>query len=116
MDDELSVLDITAQMIDRLGYTVLQARSGREAIERFRENSDRVSLVILDMTMPEMSGGEVFDELKRMDSQVKVLLASGYSMQGQAREIMNRGCIGFIQKPYNMEGLSIKLKSILSAK
>jgi PAS domain S-box-containing protein len=115
VDDELSVLDVTAQMIERLGYTVLKAHSGQEAIEGFRENATRVSLVILDMTMPGMSGGEVFDELKRMDSRVKVLLASGFSLQGQAREIMNRGCIGFIQKPYNMEGLSIKLKSILSA-
>ena len=115
VDDEHSVIEITAQMIGRLGYTVLRARSGREAIARFRENSDRVSLVILDMTMPEMSGGEVFDELKRMDPNVKVLLASGYSMQGQAREIMNRGCIGFIQKPFTMEDLSFKLKSILSA-
>ena len=115
VDDEDSVLEVTAKMIERLGYTVVRARSGREAIERFRENSDRVSLVILDMTMPEMSGGEVFDELKRMDPDVKVLLASGYSMQGQAREIMNRGCIGFIQKPFNMADLSFKLKSILSA-
>jgi len=60
-----------------------------------------------------MGGGEVFDELKRISRRVKVLLASGYSMQGQAREIINRGCIGFIQKPFTMEDLSFKLKSVL---
>ena len=113
VDDEESVMEVTAQMIERLGYTVIKAHSGREAIERFRENSDRVSLVILDMIMPEMGGGEVFDELKRISRNVKVLLASGFSLQGQAREIMNRGCVGFIQKPFTMEDLSFKLRSVL---
>jgi PAS domain S-box-containing protein len=113
VDDEDTVLEVTAQMIERLGYTVIRARSGREAIERFQESSDRVSLVILDMIMPEMGGSEVFDELRRINRRVKVLLASGYSMLGQAREIMNRGCIGFIQKPFTMEDLSFKLRSVL---
>ena len=67
--------------------------------------ADRISLVILDMIMPEMGGGEVFDQLKRINPRVKVLLASGYSMQGQAREIMNRGCTDFIQKPFTMEDI-----------
>jgi DNA-binding NtrC family response regulator len=66
------------------------------------------------MIMPEMGGGEVFDQLKRIDPRVKVLLASGYSMQGQAREIMNRGCIGFIQKPFTLQDLSIRLLGILN--
>jgi two-component system, cell cycle sensor histidine kinase and response regulator CckA len=115
VDDEPAVLEVTAQMIERLGYTVTLARSGREAIERFREKPGGFSLVILDMIMPEMGGGEVFDQLKRIQPQVKVLLASGYSMQGQAREIMNRGCIGFIQKPFNLQDLSIRLHSILNS-
>jgi PAS domain S-box-containing protein len=114
VDDEQAVLEITAQMIERLGYTVTQARSGREAIERFRENPDGFSLVILDMIMPGMGGGEVFDQLKRIQPRVKVLLASGYSMQGQATEIMNRGCIGFIQKPFTLQDLSLRLQSILN--
>jgi len=116
VDDEDAVLDVTARMIERLGYTVLRARSGSEAIECFKQNPDRVSLVILDMIMPNLSGGDVFDELKRISPRVKVLLASGYSMQGQAREIMNRGCIGFIQKPFTMEDLSLKLRSALTPK
>jgi CheY-like chemotaxis protein len=114
VDDEQTVLEVTAQMIERLGYTVTQARSGREAIDRFQENPDGFSLVILDMIMPEMGGGEVFDQLKRIYPCVKVLLASGYSMQGQAREIMNRGCIGFIQKPFTLQDLSIRLQAILN--
>jgi DNA-binding NtrC family response regulator len=69
--------------------------------------------VILDMIMPETGGGEVFDELKRINPEVRVLLASGYSMQGQARTIMNRGCTGFIQKPFTMDDLSLKLRAAL---
>jgi len=114
VDDEQAVLDVTAKMIERLGYTVTQAFSGREAIDRFREAPEVFSLVILDMIMPEMGGGEVFDQLKRIHPRVKVLLASGYSMQGQAREIMNRGCIGFIQKPFTLQDLSIRLQAILN--
>ncbi len=114
VDDEQTVLEVTAQMIERLGYTVTRARTGREAIERFRESPAGFSLVILDMIMPEMGGGEVFDQLKRIHPRVKVLLASGFSMQGQAREIMNRGCIGFIQKPFTLQDLSIRLQDILS--
>jgi CheY-like chemotaxis protein len=116
VDDEGAVLEVTARMIERLGYTVLTARSGGEAIECFKQNADRVSLVILDMIMPNVGGGEVFDELKRINPRVKVLLASGYSMQGQARQIMNRGCIGFIQKPFTMQDLSLKLRSALAAR
>jgi PAS domain S-box-containing protein len=113
VDDELTVLDVTACMIERLGYTVVKAASGREAVALFRAEPTAFHLVILDMIMPEMRGGEVFDELKRIHPGIKVLLASGYSMQGQAREIMNRGCTGFIQKPFTMEDLSQKLQAVV---
>ncbi len=114
VDDEDTVLEVTAEMIRRLGYTVLIARSGREALERFAEHQTEIRMVILDMIMPEMSGGDLFDRLKKINPAVKVLLASGFSMQGQAREIMQRGCSGFIQKPFSLEDLSVKVKLILS--
>jgi two-component system cell cycle sensor histidine kinase/response regulator CckA len=113
VDDEAIVLDVTAAMTRRLGYTVLTARSGREAIETYTEHADQISAVILDMIMPEMGGGEVFDQLKRINPRVKVLLASGYSMQGQAREIMNRGCDGFLQKPFTLEDFSVRIRSLI---
>jgi CheY-like chemotaxis protein len=113
VDDELSVLEVTAAMIERLGYTVVMAASGHEALAIYRREPERFRLVILDMIMPETGGGEVFDKLKRINPGVRVLLASGYSMQGQAREIMSRGCTGFIQKPFSMEDLSRKLQDAL---
>ena len=113
VDDELSVLEVTARMMERLGYTVVMAASGHEALTLYRGDPGRFRLVILDMIMPETGGGEVFDELKRINPEVRVLLASGYSMQGQARTIMNRGCTGFIQKPFTMDDLSLKLQAAL---
>jgi two-component system cell cycle sensor histidine kinase/response regulator CckA len=113
VDDEAIVLDVTAAMTRRLGYTVLTARSGQEAIETYTKHADRISAVILDMIMPEMGGGEVFDQLKRINPRVKVLLASGYSLQGQAREIMNRGCDGFLQKPFTLEDFSVRIRALI---
>jgi CheY-like chemotaxis protein len=66
------------------------------------------------MIMPDMGGGETYDRLKKINSEIKVLLSSGYSINGQASEIMNRGCDGFIQKPFNVEQLSMKIRGILS--
>jgi PAS domain S-box-containing protein len=114
VDDEEAVLEVTAELIRRLGFTVLCARSGKQALEIFARERDRIDVVIVDMIMPEMSGGEVFDQLKRASPRVKVLLASGYSIQGQAREIMDRGCDGFLQKPFTVDDLSVRLRSIIS--
>ena len=69
--------------------------------------------MILDMIMPDMGGGEAFDQLKQIRSDVKVLLSSGYSLNGQASEIMEKGCDGFIQKPFDMRLLSKKIREIL---
>jgi CheY-like chemotaxis protein len=96
-----------------LGYQVIVALSGEEAIEKYKGNKDEVDIVILDMIMPVMGGGETYDQLKEIDPNIKVLLSSGYSIDGRATEILNRGCDGFIQKPFNMEKLSQKIREIL---
>jgi PAS domain S-box-containing protein len=114
IDDEDMVIDIGGQILERLGYRALTARSGKEAIEIYRTNKNKINIVILDMIMPEMGGGETYDRLKKINPDIKVLLSSGYSINGQASEIMNRGCNGFIQKPFNMEQLSGKIRDILS--
>jgi CheY-like chemotaxis protein len=69
-------------------------------------------MVILDMIMPGMGGGQVFDRLREINANVRVLLSSGYSMDGQAMEILSRGCDGFIQKPFSLEQLSQKIGEI----
>ncbi len=114
VDDEALVINVGVQLLKKLGYTVLEAQSGREAIKIFMEGNHAIDMVILDMVMPDMSGGEVYDRIKRIDSNVKVLLSSGYSIDGQAAEILKRGCEGFIQKPYSMEDFSKKIREVLN--
>jgi len=113
VDDEDIVLDVGVEILKTLGYQVLSANSGQEALEIYENRSQDIAMVILDMIMPEMSGGKVFDEIRTLNPDVKVLLASGYSMNGQAAAILERGCNGFIQKPYTIKALSEKLREIL---
>lgn len=113
VDDEDMITDVGRQLLEKLGYTVLTAGSGREAIEIYQKHLNEISLVIIDMIMPGLNGGETYDELKKIDSNIKVLLASGYSIDGQAQDILDRGCHGFIQKPFNIKRLSHKIRTVL---
>jgi len=109
------VLDVGAEMLRSLGYHTITAANGKEAIEIFHANSQSIRLIILDMIMPQMSGGEVFDALKSHSPDVRVLLSSGYSIEGQAGEILQRGCAGFIQKPFNIHQMSQEIRKVLDA-
>ena len=113
VDDEEIVLDAGEQMLKKLGYEVLLAKSGQEALELYKKNQDKIDTVLLDMVMPGMGGGKTYDRLKEMNPKVKVLLSSGYSIDGQATEILKRGCDGFIQKPFNLGQLSQSIRKIL---
>jgi len=113
VDDEQLIIDVAVQILKKMGYQVLVARGGGEAIAIFRQNKRTIALVILDLVMPDMGGSEVYDELKTIHPAVKVLLSSGYSRTGKAAEILNRGCNGFIQKPFNIKDLSRKIREIL---
>lgn len=113
VDDDDMVIYVGVKMLEKIGYKVMKARTGKEAIEIYRENQKKIDLVILDMIMPEMGGGEVYDFLKSMNPRIKVLLSSGYSLKGEAKGILERGCNGFIQKPINMKDLSLKIRKIL---
>ena len=116
VDDEDMIIELAEELFEGLGYKVLTAGSGREAIETYEKNKERIDMVLLDMVMPDMGGDETYDKLKKINPDIKVLLASGYSMNGQATEIMDRGCSGFIQKPFKMRELSQKLREILDGK
>jgi len=98
--------------IEKMGYDVLEAKNGRKAIDIYKENQDKIDLVILDMIMPGIGGG-VFDKMKEISPDINVLLSSGYSIEGWAQEILDRGCNGFIQKPFNLKDLSQKIREIL---
>lgn len=116
VDDEHRVLDVGKKMLKSLGYKVLIASDGKEAIEVHKKHDDQIHLVILDMIMPRMGGGEAYDKMKDINPSVKVLLSSGYSIEGEATEILERGCNGFIQKPFRMNELAQKIREILDKK
>lgn len=114
VDDEKIVLEVGAEMLQRLGYHVLKAPDGQQALDLYTRHGEKIHLVILDMIMPGMGGGEVFDRLRAMNPTVKVLLSSGYSVDGQAQAILDRGCDGFIQKPFDLTALSTIVSEIIS--
>jgi two-component system cell cycle sensor histidine kinase/response regulator CckA len=116
VDDEEMIIKVGKELLQELGYQVMSALSGQEAIELYKKNADKIDLVIMDMIMPGMSGGETFDRLKEINPEIKVLLSSGYSINGQASKILERGCDGFIQKPFNLIQLSDKIQSIIIKK
>jgi len=116
VDDEEILTKFAEELLGGLGYKVLIAGGGKEALEIYEENKDRIDMVLLDMVMPGISGAATYDSLKSLDPDVKVLLSSGYSIDGQAVAIMERGCNGFIQKPFKIKQLSQKLREILDDK
>ena len=113
VDDEQLVLDVSVSMVEKLGYIALKAKNGKEAVDIFEANGSKIKMVILDIIMPDMGGGEVYEKIKAIKPDIKVLLASGYSVDGQAIELLERGCDGFIQKPFTMEELSAKIQQIM---
>ena len=115
VDDEELVLRVCVRLLRSLGYDVMTASSGQECIELVRKHGEKVSLVILDMMMPVMSGRQTYQELSQIAPSLKVLIASGFSLEGQARELLALGCSGFIQKPFGLAVLSTKVQEVLSS-
>ncbi|MDY6955211.1 MAG: response regulator, partial [Thermodesulfobacteriota bacterium] len=114
IDDEEGVLEVTQEMLESMGYSVMTARSGPEAIEAFAAKKKDIDLVILDMVMPGMTGRVILDHIRRLDPNVSVLLSTGYALKGQAEKTLEQDCNGFIQKPFNLEQLSKKIKTVFS--
>ncbi|NVM22568.1 MAG: response regulator [Desulfobacterales bacterium] len=113
VDDEDMVIDVSREVLLEMGYKVMLARSGKEAVEVYKKNKDQIDLVILDMIMPDMGGGDAYDRMKVINSDIKVLLSSGYSVNGEASQILARGCDAFIQKPFTIEQLSQSIRRVL---
>ncbi|MDD5168897.1 MAG: response regulator [Syntrophales bacterium] len=113
VDDEEMILEVSKQLLESLGYRVYAAGSGQEAIAVYMEKRNEIDLLIIDMIMPGISGGEAFDRLREINPEIKVLLSSGYSLNGKAQTIMDRGCNGFLQKPFQLSQLSRKVREIL---
>jgi two-component system cell cycle sensor histidine kinase/response regulator CckA len=103
-------------MLKKLGYHVIVARGGKIGVEIYSREKEKISLVILDIIMPDMEGGLVFDKIKEINPEAKVLVASGCSFNEQASTILKKGGNGFIQKPFNIKQLSSSIREIIGRK
>ncbi len=112
VDDEEMILDVTQLMLTDIGYNVLAAKSGMEAIDVYRQHQHTIDIIILDMIMPDMEGSEVVDQIKQINPDTKILLASGYNLNNKVSHILEKGCNGFIQKPFDLQKLSQELHRI----
>jgi two-component system cell cycle sensor histidine kinase/response regulator CckA len=113
VDDEEIIRSFLREILKKLGYRVMLASDGKEALQIFEEHREEIDAVIIDMIMPQMGGRETFREIKKLNPEVKVLLATGYSQDGAAQRILEEGVRGFIQKPFDLPELSQKLREIL---
>ncbi len=116
IEDEEDVLEITRALLERLGYRVLEARTGNKGVEVARTFSGEIDLVLLDIKLPDIPGSKVYPLLMEARPGLKVIISSGYSIDGPAREILDAGAEGFIKKPYSVRGLSEKLKEVFKDK
>jgi len=113
VDDEEPVRTVIQRSLEHLGYKVVTAASGIEAVSYYQEHPGDCDLVVLDMMMPTMSGEEVFFRLKEMDRNVKVLIASGYITDERASKVLNSGGSGFLRKPFSVEELASEVRRCL---
>jgi CheY-like chemotaxis protein len=105
IDDEEMVRDAMAEILTAAGLQVLQAADGPTGIRLFRQHESELTLILLDLSMPGMSGEEVFYELRRHNTRIPVLLVSGYSEHEVMDRFVNKGLTGFIQKPFTTDSL-----------
>jgi two-component system, cell cycle sensor histidine kinase and response regulator CckA len=116
VDDEPAVLKVGTALLRRLGYEVYPAASGEEAITLFQKHRAEIDLVILDMIMPDLPGTAVAARLQQTDPSVRILLCSGYALDNDAEALLAAGCVGFMQKPFDMETLSQRVRASIEHK
>ncbi len=116
VDDEEFVVEVCREILTSLGYEVMVATNGREALTIYENNMNKIDLIILDMIMPQMSGGKTFDKLREINPACKVMLSTGYAVSDQATRIMENGCSALIQKPFRIDELSRKIREVLDEK
>jgi DNA-binding NtrC family response regulator len=114
-EDDRFLRKAAEMALKRRGYTVLTAANGREALDVYKEQGNEISLVILDLVMPEMGGKQCFQELVKINARVRLLVASGYTYGGTLEDVSELGASGFVSKPYDMTQLLQSVRTVLDA-
>jgi PAS domain S-box-containing protein len=113
VEDEGSIRELGATLLNQVGYKVITANDGKDALEIYQRQGDSISLTILDMIMPVMDGKKCMEEILQINPNAKVIIASGYPESGPANGMQAKGTKGFVQKPYNMRQLLTSIRKIL---
>jgi CheY-like chemotaxis protein len=113
VEDEDIVMDVNRAMLERLGYRVLGAKTGEDTIDIVKNFDGKIDIALLDVKLPDMEGGMIYPLIKKVRPDMKVIVCSGYSMDGPAQDILCAGAEDFIQKPFSFKSLSSKLQKVL---
>jgi len=116
IEDEETIMSLNRLILEQLGYRVLEAGNGMEAVRLAGTFKGNIDLAILDIALPDMAGKEVYHLIRESRPDLKVIICSGYDISGPAHEILEAGAQGFIQKPYSLAILSEKVKEVLEGK
>lgn len=113
IDDDKDIREIIKLLLEALGYKIFTAENGSDAIDIFKEKNNEIDLVLLDMMIPEMDSEQIFLALKKIKPDVKTVLSSGYKKNSKAEKIIDKGVLGFIQKPYHLDELSNVISDVI---
>jgi DNA-binding NtrC family response regulator len=116
VDDNETIWDFLIEALQRLGYSVLLAENGLDAVEIFRENPDEIDLVLLDMVMPKLGGHQTFYKIRSMNPNAKVLLSSDYVSEKEVDDLLKQGAKGFLPKPHRIAVMATEIRKILDEK
>lgn len=113
IDDEATVREAVADILDIVGIKVIEARNGKEGLAKFREFRPKINAILLDMQMPIMNGEETFHHLRRIDPQTRIIISSGYSEAQTMQHFVGQGLVSFLQKPYDLDQLISTVERVI---
>jgi CheY-like chemotaxis protein len=115
VDDEELLVEATTAILEDLGYAVMPVTSGEAAVRAFEEKGHEIDLVLMDMVMPGLSGTALFDQIRSINPRARVLVFTGYELEQEAKDLLDRGCRGYVQKPFDVADLSRMIRNVLEA-
>ena len=113
VDDHETIWDFLIEALQKLGYSVLLAENGLDAVEIYEENPDQIDLVLLDMIMPKAGGHQTFYKIRSIDPGAKILLSSGFVSEAEVHDLLQQGACGFLPKPHRLPAVARAIRDVL---
>ena len=113
VDDHETIWDFLIEALQKLGYSVLLAENGLDAVEIYEENPDQIDLVLLDMIMPKAGGHQTFYKIRAIDPEAKILLSSGFVSEAEVHALLPQGACGFLPKPHRLPAVARAIREVL---